>query len=341
MSEKTFQTIDGQTLMNTTLDTPRFIVPSLIPTGLHILGGSPKVGKSWLMLWLCLCVSKGECLWNYQCRKGTVLYLCLEDSYERIQSRLLDITEDAPDNLFFSVMAESLDSGLPEQIENFMGEHPDTVLIVIDTLQFVRGEGNNSNPYANDYRELLVLKELANKHKIAILCVHHLRKMKDIDPMNMLSGTTGLSGVADTILVLDREKRTENKATLFCTGRDIESLELKLELDSETHIWKLLGQSEGEQIMLMDEVILAVKQHLDFSSSDFTGTATELSAEIEKTSGNVIAPATLRKKLMRFGADLAELGWLCSFRRTRNEKIIEIRRRENAATAPQQYAEKA
>lgn len=341
MSKKTFQTIDGQTLMNITLDTPRFIVPSLIPTGLHIIGGSPKVGKSWLMMWLCLNVAKGECLWNYQCRKGTTLYLCLEDSYDRIQSRLLDITDDAPDNLFFSIMAESIGSGLSEQIENFMQEHSDTVLIVIDTLQFIRSDAGNANPYANDYRELLVLKELANKHKIAILCVHHLRKMKDIDPMNMLSGTTGLSGVADTILVLDREKRTENRATLFCTGRDIESLELGLELDSETHIWKLIGQREGEQILLMDEVILTVAQHFNFSSSDFSGTATELSAEVEKTTGRIISPATLRKKLMRFGADLAELSWQCSFRRTRNEKIIEIRRRETAATDSESYAEKA
>lgn len=341
MSEKTFQTIDGQTLMSITLDTPRFIVPSLIPTGLHIIGGSPKVGKSWLMLWLCLNVAKGECLWNYQCRKGTTLYLCLEDSYDRIQSRLLDITDDAPNNLHFSIMAESIGSGLSEQIESFLQEHPDTVLIVIDTLQFIRSDAGSANPYANDYRELLVLKELANKHKIAILCVHHLRKMKDIDPMNMLSGTTGLSGVADTILVLDREKRTENAATLFCTGRDIESLELKLELDSETHIWKLIGQSEGEQIMLVDEVILTVAQHFNFSFSDFIGTATELSTEVEKTTGRTIPPATLSKKLMRFGTDLAELGWRCSFRRTRNEKIIEIRRQETVATNSEPYAEKA
>ena len=92
---KPLETIDGQTLMNTPMESPRFVVSSLVPTGLHILGGAPKIGKSWLMLWLCLCVSKGEPLWGFECKQGTVLYLCLEDSYERIQSRLLELTEDA------------------------------------------------------------------------------------------------------------------------------------------------------------------------------------------------------------------------------------------------------
>lgn len=188
------------------------------------------------MLWLCLQVAEGENVWNYQSRKGTVLYLCLEGSYERIHSRLLDITEDAPDNLFFSVMSESIVGGLTEQIENFLSAHPDTVLIVIDTLQNIRSDSGSANPYANDYRELTVLRELAYRNKIAILCVHHLRKMKDDDPMNMLSGTTGLSGVVDTVFILDKRKRTDSEATLFCTGRDIESVELRLELDSGTHI---------------------------------------------------------------------------------------------------------
>ena len=129
MNPTPLTTIDGQTLLNTQLETPRFVVSSLIPMGLHILGGAPKAGRSWLMLWLCLCVSKGENLWNYQCRKGTALYLCLEDSYERIQSRLLDITDDAPlllqliDKIIVGQKAE-VDSVLQQSIiivYNFVG----------------------------------------------------------------------------------------------------------------------------------------------------------------------------------------------------------------------------
>lgn len=326
MNPTPLTTIDGQTLLSTQLETPRFVVSSLIPMGLHILGGAPKTGKSWLMLWLCLCVSKGENLWNYQCRKGTALYLCLEDSYERIQSRLLDITEDAPDNLFFSIMASNLQDGLTEQIEYFLREHPDTNLIVIDTLQNIRGESNNSNPYANDYRELTVLREIAYKHKIAILCVHHLRKMKDVDPMNMLSGTTGLSGVVDTVFILDREQRTDSRATLFCTGRDIESQKLVLELDSATHIWKLVSDSAAEEVKLIDPVIQTVADFMLFSSADFTGTATQLAEAIERATGAILYPAVLSKKLMKHHGQLSELGWRCSFKRSRNEKFIEITR---------------
>lgn len=302
------------------------MVSSLVPMGLHILGGAPKTGKSWLMLWLCLCVSKGEYLWNYQCRKGTALYLCLEDSYERIQSRLLDITEDAPNNLFFSIMANSLQDGLTEQVEHFLGEHPDTNLIVIDTLQNIRGEINNSNLYANDYRELTVLRDIAYRHKIAILCVHHLRKMKDVDPMNMLSGTTGLSGVVDTVFILDREQRTDSRATLFCTGRDIKSQKFGLELDSATHIWKLVSDSAVDEVKLIDPVIQIVADFLILSSDGFTGTATQLSEAIEKATGTVAYPAVLSKKLMKHHGELAELGWKCSFRRSRNEKFLEITR---------------
>lgn len=323
MNKQTFDTIDGQTLLNTPMESPRFVVSSLIPSGFHILGGSPKVGKSWMMLWLCLQIAKGENVWHYQTKRGTVLYLCLEDSYERIQSRLLDITDDAPDNLHFTIIANSLADGLAGQIEVFLSQHPDTVLIVIDTLQNIRGDGNNSNPYANDYRELKPLKDLVLKHKVAILCVHHLRKMKDDDPMNMLSGTTGLAGIVDTVFILNKDKRTANTATLLCMGRDVESAELKLAFDQATHTWQCLGAAE--EVPMMDAVVSVL---LDFLSSadDFTGTATELAALIESKTGQSIHPATLKKKLMQHCSELLEQGWQFSARRTRNEKIIELRR---------------
>ena len=139
------------------------------------------------------------------------------DSYSRIQSRLLDITDDAPPNLFFATMSEKLQSGLEQQIERFLAAHPDTVFIVIDTLQHIRGGVNDANPYASDYRDLGILKELADKHRIAILLIHRLRD----DPMNMISGTTGISGATDTNFVLRKSKRSSNSATLYCAGWDI------------------------------------------------------------------------------------------------------------------------
>ena len=89
-------TVDGRTLMDRPLEPPNFVVDTLLSQGLHILAGSPKVGKSWLALWLAVTVAKGEPVWNMTTKQGTTLYLCLEDSVLRIQNRLFEITEDAP-----------------------------------------------------------------------------------------------------------------------------------------------------------------------------------------------------------------------------------------------------
>lgn len=204
------KTIDGETLLNSPLNSPEFIVSHLIPQGIHLLGGSPKIGKSWLVLWMCLQIANGEPIWNYETRSGTVLYLALEDSFEKLQSRLLEITDEAPSNLHFAILSKSIDDGLNRQIENFIAEHPDTAFIAIDTLQRIRNNDSKSNPYASDYDDLTFLKEIANKNHIAILLVHHLRKQRDDDPLNMLSGSTGLSGAVDTVFVLSRPKRTDN-----------------------------------------------------------------------------------------------------------------------------------
>ena len=221
-------TIDADTLMSTPLPVTRFIVEGLLPEGLHILAGSPKIGKSWLALWICLRVSKGEPVWELPVTQGTVLYLCLEDSYARIQNRLFQITDDAPNTLHFANLSSSIGGELENQITLFLTEHPDTNLIVIDTLQKIRDIVPDSNSYANDYRDLSMLKNLADKHHIAILLIHHLRKMKDDDPMNMISGTTGLSGATDSNFVLRRKDRNSPHAKLHCTGRDIESRVLEL-----------------------------------------------------------------------------------------------------------------
>ena len=159
------QTIDADTLQSTAYEPVSFVVDDLLPQGLHLLAGAPKIGKSWLALWLCLCAAQGKPLWMFATRPCEVLYLCLEDSFQRIQSRLFDLTEDAPPTLHFAVMSQQLHNGLVEQIEQFLKEHPQTRLIVIDTLQRIRTAGNDANPYASDYRDIGVLKALADKHR--------------------------------------------------------------------------------------------------------------------------------------------------------------------------------
>ena len=132
-------TIDGAFLMSQPLRPPNFVVDTLIAQGLHILAGSPKVGKSWLALWLAVTVAKGELVWGMGVKRGTTLYLCLEDSVLRIQNRLFEITEDAPSSVHFCTECAPIGQGLEEQVEIFLAAHPDTVLVIIDTLQMVRG----------------------------------------------------------------------------------------------------------------------------------------------------------------------------------------------------------
>ena len=237
-------TIDGAFLMSQPLRPPNFVVDTLIAQGLHILAGSPKVGKSWLALWLAVTVAKGEPVWGMSVKRGTTLYLCLEDSVLRIQNRLFEITEDAPDSVHFCTECASIGQGLEEQVETFLAAHPDTVLVIIDTLQMVRTVHNAT--YANDYRDLSVLKRLADKHGIAILLIHHLRKEKADDVFHRISGTTAISGAVDSSFTLVEEKRGSGKAKLSCVGRDIEYRELELQRGSE-NVWELVSDS-GTQV---------------------------------------------------------------------------------------------
>lgn len=154
MKQKPLFTVDGETLTTTLLPPVRFVVEGFIPQGLHLLAGASKIGKSWLALWLCLQVAKGEKVWDFPSRRGDVLYLCLEDNYSRIQSRLLDITDTAPGNLHFATASEKLRCGLEQQIQQFLAGHPHTVLVVIDTLQRVRGAGGDANAYEKEQESL-------------------------------------------------------------------------------------------------------------------------------------------------------------------------------------------
>lgn len=328
--QNTLLTINAETLLSHPLPPTRFVIDQLLPQGLHILAGAPKIGKSWLALALCLCVAKGEPLWSFAAQKCDVLYLCLEDSYQRIRCRLLDLTEDAPDTLHFSIMAAQLHNGLEQQIEQFLSDHPNTGLIVIDTLQRIRGSGDNGNPYANDYRDIGSLKALADKHRIAILLIHHLRKMNDDDPMNMISGTTGISGATDTNFVLKKSKRGENTATLYCTGRDIAYRELSLEFDSETHFWNLLSDN-SPQTARPDTRLLFLLSELLRQQPKISASAGALLKIIDPDDLEGLTPNTLSRRIRKNVDTLGKIGILVSFRKSNGERLICLRRADRAA----------
>ena len=147
------KTVSMNELFDTQYQSKPPLIDGLLYPGTYIFAGSPKLGKSFLMAQLAYHISTGTPLWNYTTRKGTVLYLALEDDYRRLQERLYRMfgTEGA-ENLYFSVSASQLGKGLDEQLARFVTEHADTKLIIIDTLQKVREVGGDNYSYANDYQ---------------------------------------------------------------------------------------------------------------------------------------------------------------------------------------------
>ena len=322
---KRLQTIDADTLQSTAYEPVSFVVDDLLPQGLHLLAGAPKIGKSWLALWLAVTVAKGEAVWGMGVKQGTTLYLCLEDSTLRIQNRLFEITEDAPASVHFSTNSDTLGKGLEEQIEQFLKEHPQTRLIVIDTLQRIRTAGNDANAYASDYRDIGVLKALADKHRIAILLVHHLRKMNDDDPMNMISGTTGLSGATDSNFVLRKSQRRENTATLYCTGRDIPYRELALEFDGEDHVWKLLSDN-CEQNDQPNERILFLLSELLRRQPEISAPAKVLLEKIDPAGTEGLTPNSFSHRIRKSVDALRRNGITVSFRKSNGDRLICLKR---------------
>ena len=318
---KKLNTIDADTLLGIPYEPLSFIVEELLPQGLHLLAGAPKIGKSWLALWLCLCTAQGKPLWNFSTKPCEVLYFCLEDSFQRIQSRLFDLTEDAPPSLHFAVMAEQLHSGLVDQIEQFLSEHPATGLVVIDTLQRIRTAGNEITPYASDYRDIGVLKALADRHRIAILLIHHLRKRNDDDPMNMISGTTGLSGATDSNFVLRKSKRGENTATLYCTGRDIAYRELSLEFNNESHVWNLLSDDCGQAEQSNGRIVFLLSALLR-EQPEICVPAKMLLEIIDPTGVDGLTPISLSHQIRKSVEVLRNSGIIVSFRRSNGGRLI-------------------
>lgn len=322
-NHKPLTVIDGETLMDTRLPKRSFCIETLLPEGISMLGGAPKIGKSWMVLDFGVRIAKGEPIWNLPTKPGTVLYLALEDSLARIQERLCKLTDEVPNNLFFATAANKLSSNLCFQLEQFISEHPDTILIIIDTFQIVRNNGIDLS-YANDYDEVRKLKALADKTHISLLLVHHLRKQGDSDPLNKLSGTTGISGAMDAVFILDVSKRYAHEATLFCTGRDIESREIELKMSQETCAWELISDTlDKPELTLPDEIVKLA----DFVKSikNFKGGNTEFAERFCAFSGIEISAKALKQLMNRWRYQLEEKYVYFKSSRSNGQRFLEIR----------------
>ena len=306
---KELKIYSSEYIMNTPMKPIEYCVDGLISQGLFVLAGAPKVGKSWLALDMCLSIAKGEKVLGKETLCGHAVYLSLEDSLIRLQNRLYELTDEPSDNLNFAIMAESISNGLPEQIEYCRKRFDDLKIVFIDTLQMVRNESESS--YGSDYKELSVLKSLADKLGIAIVLVHHTRKCSDGDPFNMISGSTGLSGCVDGSMVLIESKRGSRKAKLYCVGRDIENQEINGVFESSR--WKVSDEIKNIE---PDYFPFAVHDFM-VTQKKFKGSATELAEKLS---------ALLHKEVfsnrVQHAYELLDYGVTFESKRSNGQRII-------------------
>ena len=253
------------------------VIEGLLYQGTYLFVGSPKIGKSFFMAQLAYYVSTGTPLWDYPVKKGTVLYLALEDDYRRLQERMYRMFgTDSTENLYFSVSSKPLGNGLTDQLSGFIREHPDTMLVIIDTLQKIREVDSDSYSYAKDYEIINQLKQFSDSWGICLLLVHHTRKQKSSDNFDMISGTNGLLGCADGAFMLYKENRTSNKATLEISGRDQQDQKIHLIRDEEKLCWNF-EKAETELWKEPPEPLLeCIANLVTEENPTWQGTATEL-----------------------------------------------------------------
>ena len=258
------------------------IIEGLLYAGAYILAGAPKIGKSFMVAQIAYHVSTGQDLWGYKVHQGTVLYLALEDDFQRIQSRMFMMygVEDTP-NLHFATTAGKIGNGLDEQLENFIREHSDTNLIIIDTMQKIREVGGEAYSYASDYEIIGRIKQFADQHGICVLTVHHTRKQQADDSFETISGTTGLLGCADGSLLMQKKKRTALEATIDVVGRDQQDQILYLKKDPETQIWNLERMETEPHREPPDPVLEAVAKLVSTERQEWTGSPSELAAAVQ------------------------------------------------------------
>ncbi len=307
---------NSEYIMTTPLEKQEYIIYKMMYPGLYILAGAPKIGKSWLALDLCLSVANGEQFLKHDTNTGQVLYLSLEDNLLRLQNRIYELTDEPCENLNFAIEAQSIGNGLEEELEKSKQELPNLKVIVIDTLQKVRCSTDVN--YGSDYKELSVLKTLADKLKVAILVVHHTRKCYDNDPFNMVSGSTGIIGSVDGIMVMIEERRGNKKAKLHCAGRDIEHLELNLEFAN--HRWNVVDVVPERKPDLFSFAI----HDLMIDEKHFTGSATELCKLMYKHFNREYAANWMTRNLVQHTEELKVYGVQFSMRRSHGSRILEL-----------------
>jgi hypothetical protein len=240
------ETFGAEGLQTMTFKEIKYVVPGIFIEGLTLFAGKPKTGKSWLLLHAAIAVARGGfTLGDIHCIEGDVLYCALEDSKRRLQARmtkLIGVVQDWPKRLFFRCEMPRLAAGGLDVIKEWIASHPRARFVIIDTLAMVRSpKKQDESTYDSDYAAVLELRKLANETGIAIVVVHHLRKADSDDAFDTVSGTLGLTGAPDTIMVLKRD--AVGTVVLHAKGRDLMEVEKALSFDRDACIWRIEGEA--------------------------------------------------------------------------------------------------
>lgn len=268
-------------LLREDLEPIRWTVEGMIPEGLTFLAGKPKLGKSWLALILALAVATGNKFLGYSTTTGTVLYIALEDGKRRIQERAIWLGALHMGNLdqfHYRTEWPTLDRGGLDQLNQWIINHPETRLIVIDTFGRLRGDLPGKDRYAEEYGLLGKLQQFAISNRIAIILIHHLRKQTSDDWLEQLSGSQAVTGAADTLLGLYRE-RGQMDATFHTVSRDADELELALKFNNGR--WECMGPAAEYRHTVERTVILDALRDLGGQ-----GKVGEIAALADKTTAN-------------------------------------------------------
>lgn len=270
----------------------KYLVEDILPEGTTVIAAAPKSGKSWFVFDLGLKVASNGIFLDKKTTQTGVLYLALEDNEQRLQSRITKLLNgvEVPQNFYYSVDFPNLDNGFFKYVDEAISNNNNIKLIIIDTLQKIRGQAlPRETPYQYDYREMGILKKYADKRGVSLLIVHHNRKMKDtVDPFNMISGTNGIMGAADTVFVMTKSQRDDEETNLYFTGRDVEGSSIIIRFDEDTCTWlnigdlKELQEAEEKESFNSNNIVITVISLLYKSKTGvWQGKATDIKKEGE------------------------------------------------------------
>lgn len=288
----------------------RWVVPDILTEGVTLLVGKPKLGKSWLAMDLCVGVADGGAvLGTKEVERGACLYLALEDNPRRLQRRLRAMIGNrggtgparaAPEGFDFATEWPRVGEGCEGRLRSWLEENPDARLVVVDTLKKIRPRADlRKGVYDADYEALEPLLPLAAEFGVAVVVVHHTRKTPGSDPLEEVSGSFGLSGGVDGVLVMRRDRGSRD-AALHVTGRDIEEeAELAIRWDAPLVRWTLLGDAEEHRRSEERKQIIAKLGEVGEPMS-----ATDVAVEIERKADGV---RKLVRRMVRDG-ELARVG---------------------------------